>query len=116
MAAANGSEKDFSAPEAATLPSARQIVITWLILMGLTVGTMIAGRVTSAASLGLAWTAVLLAITWAKARGILLVYLNLRAAPGHWRNGFGTALAFLLVLLLAIYAFGFFDLMLKRPH
>jgi len=92
------------------LPGVRLILLTWALLMALTIGTMVAGKVTSAASLGILWTAVLLAITWAKTRGILLVYLNLRAAPAHWRSGFGTAIAFLLLLLLAIYAIGFFGL------
>ena len=99
----------------ARLPTVRLILLTWAGLMALTIGTMVAGKVTSAASPGIAWTAVLLAITWAKARGILLVYLNLRAAPAHWRSGLATAIAFLLLLLLVIYAFGFFDLMPKRP-
>ena len=96
--------------ELARLPTTRLIVLTWFMLMALTIGTMVAGKVTSAASLGFAWTVVLLAITWAKARGILLVYLNLRAAPAHWRGGFGTALTFMMLLLLAVYAFGFFGL------
>ncbi len=104
-----------AADELSRLPTTRQILIAWAILMALTIGSMVAGKVTSAASLGILWTLTLLAITWAKARTILLVYLNLRAAPAHWRTGFSTALAFMLVLLLAIYAFGFFDLMPKRP-
>jgi len=102
--------------ELARLPTTRLIVLTWLLLMALTIGTMVAGKVTSAASLGFVWTVVLLAITWAKARGILLVYLNLRAAPAHWRSGFGTALAFMLLLLLAIYAVGFFGLAPTLHH
>jgi hypothetical protein len=101
--------------KAAGPPAPKTILLTWALLMALTIGTMLAGKVTSAASLGIAWTAVLLAITWAKTRGILLVYLNLRAAPAHWRSGFGTAIAFLLLLLLAIYAFGFFGLVPKAP-
>ena len=101
--------------EVERLPSVRLILLTWAALMALTIGTMVAGKVTSAASLGIAWTAVLLAITWAKTRGILLVYLNLRAAPAHWRSGFGTAIAFMLLLLLSIYAFGFFGLAPNLP-
>ncbi len=95
------------------LPTTRQLLLAWALLMALTVGTMLAGKVTSAATLGLVWTVTLLAITWAKARTILLVYLNLRAAPGHWRSGFGATLAVLLVLLLGIYAFGYLALMPK---
>ncbi len=102
--------------EVERLPSVRLILLTWAALLALTIGTMVAGKVTSAASLGIAWTAVLLAITWAKTRGILLVYLNLRAAPAHWRGGFGAAIACMLLLLLAIYAFGFFDLAPTMPR
>ena len=88
------------------LPSRRALLLAWALLMALTVGTMIAGKVTSAASLGLFWTAALLAISWAKARTILLVYLNLRAAPRHWRSGFGGALVFLLLVIFGLYALG----------
>ena len=107
--------QDRNASELARLPTTRDILLAWAVLMALTIGSMIAGKVTSAASLGIAWTAALLVITWAKAQRILLVYLNLRAAPAHWRTGFSPALAFMLILLLAIYAFGFFGLMPKRP-
>jgi hypothetical protein len=93
-----------STGEAARLPSVSLLLRAWGLLMALTIGTMIAGRVTSAASLGLLWTAILMVITWAKARTILMVYLNLRAAPAHWRSGFSGSLIFLLLLILGIYA------------
>ncbi len=96
------------------LPTGREILRAWLLLMALTLGTMLAGKTTSTASLGIAWTAVLLAITWMKARTILAWYLNLRAAPHHWRAGFSAVLVVLLLVLLGIYAFGFFDLMPRR--
>ena len=96
------------------LPTVRQILLAWVLLMALTIGTMLAGKVTSAASLGIVWTAVLLVITWAKARIILAVYLNLRAAPRYWQSGFGGTLFVLLLILLGIYAFGFFDMMPRR--
>ncbi len=86
------------------LPTTRQLIMAWALLMTLTIGTMIAGRVTSAASLGLLWTALLMAITWAKARTILMVYLNLRVAPAHWKSGFSATLVFVLLLILGIYA------------
>ncbi len=88
------------------LPSRRTLFLAWAVLMMLTVGTMIAGKVTSAASLGLIWTAILLAISWAKARTILQVYLNLRAAPRHWRSGFNGVLVFLLLVIFGLYALG----------
>ncbi len=88
------------------LPSRRVLFMAWALLMVLTIGTMVAGKVTSAASLGLIWTGILLAISWAKARTILQVYLNLRAAPRHWRSGFNGVLVFLLLVIFALYALG----------
>ena len=99
---------------AADLPGVRQLLAAWVLLMALTVGTMIAGRVTSAATLGLAWTALLMAITWAKARTILMVYLNLRVAPGHWKTGFAATLVFVLLLILGIYALEALSLIPRR--
>ena len=88
------------------LPSRRTLFMAWALLMVLTIGTMIAGKVTSATSLGLIWTGVLLAISWAKARTILQVYLNLRAAPRHWRSSFNGVLIFLLLVIFGLYALG----------
>ncbi len=88
------------------LPSRRILFMAWALLMVLTIGTMIAGKVTSAASLGLIWTGILLVISWAKARTILQVYLNLRAAPRHWRSGFNGVLVFLLLVIFGLYALG----------
>ena len=86
------------------LPSRRTLFTAWLVLMALTVGTMLAGHVTSTRSLGLLWTGGLLLISWAKARTILQVYLNLRAAPRGWQTGFNITLIMLLLLLLGLYA------------
>ncbi len=97
--------KDSSHPSH-NLPSRRRLFMAWGLLMVLTIGTMIAGKVTSAASLGLIWTGILLAISWAKARTILQVYLNLRAAPRHWRSGFNGVLIFLLLVIFGLYALG----------
>jgi len=98
--------KPAAAHPSRNLPSRRALLAAWAILMALTVGTMLAGHVTSSRSLGLAWTTALLAISWAKARTILAVYLNLRAAPRGWQSGFNGALIFLLLLLLGLYAIG----------
>lgn len=86
------------------LPSRRTLFIAWLVLMALTVGTMLAGHVTSSRSLGMIWTSAILLISWAKARTILQVYLNLRAAPRGWQSGFNAILIILLLLLLGLYA------------
>ncbi len=102
--AARGPDAALPAGERSRLPTVSLLIRAWALLMVLTIGTMIAGRVTTAASLGLVWTSILLLITWAKARTILMVYLNLRAAPAHWRTGFSATLVFLLLLILGIYA------------
>ena len=102
--ASDAADTSAHAAELARLPTVSLLIKAWALLMALTIGTMIAGRVTSAASLGLIWTSILMVITWAKARTILMVYLNLRAAPAHWRTGFSASLVFLLLLILGIYA------------
>ncbi len=85
-------------------PRTRALSRGWALLMALTIGTMIAGRVSGAEALGLPWVATLLAITCVKARVILHVYLGLGTAPRHWRGGFSAILAILLLTILGIYA------------
>ena len=95
------------------LPTARELLTGWALLMALTVGTMIAGRVTDTGALGLSWLIALLIITWAKARTILMVYLNLRAASIGWRAGFAAMLIVPLALIAAIYALAALDILAR---
>ena len=81
-------------------PSTRALLFTWALLTGLTIGTMIAGKTTKIESLGILWLAVLLLITFAKARLILRNYLDLKSAGGGW-NGIFTAL--ILAILSVIF-------------
>jgi hypothetical protein len=89
-------------------PSARTLVRAWLVLVGLTLGTIVAGKTVGEAnrlaSLGLAWAAVLLLVTGLKARLILWRYLDLAASTPSWR---GLLVAYLLVVMgvvLALYS------------
>lgn len=85
-----------------SLPTRRHLLLTWAVLMGLTVASLVAGRAGGdGGSLG--WTAVaaVLAVTFFKARQILMVYLNLRASTAMWRT---TLAALVLVTCLVIMA------------
>ena len=75
----------------------------WAIMMLLTVGTIIAGRVTSDVTLGVAWMVALSVITWGKSLFILRYYLNLRAAKGGWNKAFSSFLFVLLLLILLLF-------------
>ncbi len=81
-------------------PSRKSLVLAWLIMMVLSVGTMISGRVSDKGSLGMWFMALLLLVTALKALWILRTYLNLRAAPTAWNMAF---ISFLFVLLALIY-------------
>ncbi len=84
-------------------PGIRLLARAWAIMMLLTVGTMIAGRVTSDVTLGVAWMVALSAITWGKSLFILRYYLNLRAAEGGWNKAFSSFLFVLLLLILLLF-------------
>jgi hypothetical protein len=98
----------------ANLPSRKELITGWVLLMALTIGTMIAGRVTNASTLGFAWLSALLVITYFKARTILNVYLNLQAAPRHWKTGFSAILIVLLLAIAGIYALHSFGIVARR--
>lgn len=85
-------------------PARRALFYAWFVLMLLTSGTMLAGRVTSAESLGFLFMSALLIITWLKARYILYYYLNLKTAEGGWGAAFNGFLIVLLSLILGLYA------------
>ncbi len=82
----------------------RTLVIVWLVLMGLTIGTMIAGKVTDATSLGMIWMGVLMVVTGFKATLILNYYLDLKAATGGWGKGFVSLVSSILIIVFVIYA------------
>ncbi len=81
----------------------RKLFIVWLCLMALTIGTMIAGKVTSTASLGLYWIGGLMLVSFVKAKLILDYYLELKTAYGAWDKLFTSMIALLLIILTGIY-------------
>ena len=90
----------------APYPSRTTLLIAWLILMALSVGTLFTGRVSQQTALGPLFVLSLFAITWLKSRFILRYYLNLRAASKGWQVGFAFYIFLLLALIFAIYLGG----------
>ena len=85
-------------------PAPRTLVLVWLALMAATVMTMVAGKVTAVASIGLVWAGVLMAVTWFKARLILGWYLDLRSASRGWHSVFIVLITLIAITVLALYA------------
>lgn len=84
-------------PTKSYYPSRRALILTWALLMALTIGTMLAGRVTTVTTLGPGLLAVLFLVTWAKAGLILRQYLNLRTVPAA-----ADVMMFLIALILVV--------------
>ncbi|HFC05491.1 MAG TPA: hypothetical protein ENJ55_07270 [Rhizobiales bacterium] len=85
-------------------PSPRTLFIVWLTLMAATVMTMIAGKVTDLSSIGMMWAAILLSVTWIKARLILSYYLDLKSATKGWYSVFTVLVSFIIITVFVIYA------------
>ena len=85
----------------------RRLVVTWALLMGLTILTGIAG-VGGAEALGAAWIAVLVVVSIFKGRLILARYLHLERAPS-FLGGFTAS----VVAMMAIVGVSF--MVLKKP-
>jgi hypothetical protein len=87
-------------------PPRRALAAAWALMMALSLGTMLAGRVTLDVALGTLLMLALLAITLMKALAILRVYLNLRAAPAGWTTAFVAYLVLLLAIIMLLYLIG----------
>ncbi len=87
-------------------PTPRILFIVWLILMGLSGATMIAGKVTASLSIGSVWMAVLLLVAGLKSRLILRYYLDLKSATSGWSTLFSGLVLFILLTVFAIYVAG----------
>ena len=85
-------------------PSSRTLFIAWLMLIGLTVGTIFTGRVSGVETIGIPWLAALLLVTGFKAFAILRWFLNLRAASAGWNKLFICYLVLLLLIIFGSYA------------
>lgn len=82
------------------MPSARRLVLAWVLLTALTVASMVAGSMGA----GMTGATVILAVTLIKARQILDIYLNLRAATTGWRVAFTALILLILGIVLAALA------------
>jgi len=89
-------------------PDRRTLTICWLVLMALTVGTMISGRVTSEVALSAFLIISLGIITWFKSMLILRYYLNLKSASKGWNKAFNIYLFIVLGIITAIFLIGKF--------
>ncbi|MEZ5840950.1 MAG: cytochrome C oxidase subunit IV family protein [Hyphomicrobiales bacterium] len=83
--------------------SMKALVVAWVLLMLLTIGTAVAGKVGADSHLGPVWLGALAVVTILKARMILTEYLGLYRAPG-WRSGFTTTLVVLVGAMFTLAA------------
>ena len=89
-----------------SLPGQKRLLITWLILMALTVVSMLSAQLDSAAGwlpLPLWGIALVLLSAGFKVQQILMVYLNLRVSSGGWKGGFICLLAATVLLVFSAY-------------
>ncbi len=86
------------------LPSFRALLLTWLLLMGLTVLLLLAGDPDGSGRLPLISVALLLLVALLKARQILWVFLGLARSSGLWKATFLASLAVILALVLGCAA------------
>lgn len=88
-----------------SLPGTHRLLITWAMLMALTVLSMVSARLDQGDWQALPlWSAgLVVAATGFKAQRLLMVYLNLRAATPAWKGTF----VGLVVLTLALIAGGY---------
>jgi len=88
------------------LPGTRRLVLTWLILMMLTLLSMMSAQLTNVTTwlpLPLWGAGLILASTGFKVHQILMVYLNLRVSSDGWKGGFLCLLAITLLLIFSGY-------------
>ncbi|MDN6179846.1 MAG: cytochrome C oxidase subunit IV family protein [Halomonas subglaciescola] len=89
------------------LPGQRRLLITWAMLMVLTLVSMASARLdqTSWEALPLWSAALVLVVTGFKAQRLLMVYLNLRQSSGAWKGAFVGIITLTLVLISAGYLY-----------
>lgn len=87
-------------------PATRRLLITWAVLMGLTLVTMLSAQLGGDARLQALplWSAGLLLLSTAfKAHQVLMTYLGLRDASAAWRGAFIGLVLFTLLLVASGY-------------
>lgn len=103
MGAVNRSDKQQTPPS--YFPTVRALLVSWAMLMALTLGTMAAGRVLDEQRLGLLLLASLFGVTWLKAGVILRQYLNLRTVPAA-ADALMIVIGLILAIVASLYALG----------
>ncbi len=83
-------------------PTRVRLVLAWLALLALTLGSGIAGNAAGGGTLGLIAMTALMLITWVKTSVILRVYLNLRVAP-VWADILTVLVGLVLAVILSFY-------------
>jgi len=86
----------------------RRLLITWAVLMGLTLITMLSAQLGGDARLAALplWSAgLLLATTFFKVHRVLMVYLGLGEASSGWRGAFAGLILVTLLLVGAGYLY-----------
>lgn len=89
------------------LPGQRRLLITWAMLMVLTLVSMASARLDQSSweALPLWSAALVLVVTGFKAQRLLMVYLNLRQSTGAWKGAFVGIITLTLVLISAGYLY-----------
>ena len=89
-----------------TLPGNKRLLITWLLLMALTLLSMWSAQLSSQSGwlpLPLWSVAIVLLSAGFKFQQILMVYLNLRVSSAGWKGGFVCLLAATIVLIFGAF-------------
>ncbi len=84
-------------------PETRHLVLTWGLLMGLTLALAVSGDVVHPTRLGAIWLAVIGIVAVVKARLVLARYLRLEVAPG-FLSGFTGALGMTVAVIVLSFA------------
>jgi hypothetical protein len=89
-----------------SLPGNKRLLVTWLVLMLLTLISMWSAQLNSTAGwlpLPIWGIALVLLSAAFKVQQILMVYLNLRVSSGGWKGGFICLLAATVLLVFSAY-------------
>lgn len=89
-----------------TLPGTKRLLITWLLLMVLTLLAMASAQLGSQSGrqpLPMWIIAIVLASAGFKAQQILMIYLNLRVSSAGWKGSFVTLLSATSILIFLAY-------------
>lgn len=89
-----------------TLPGTKRLLITWLLLMVLTLLSMASAQLDSQSGwlpLPIWGIAIVLASAGFKVQQILMIYLNLRVSSAGWKGSFICLLSATMILIFLAY-------------